>query len=118
MVTTYNIYGTDQPYYPKYVTGYGKIRDAEIPKLNKKRTIDYYGFDITSPYISNRTMILDISFNNDSDNNRILINKIKNSKKLFFSFKIEDQKSLTATNISYLQDFMDSLYKEKSSFEL
>jgi len=63
-------------------------------------------------------MILDISFNNDCDNNRILMNKIKNFEKLFFSFKIEDQKSLTTTDISYLQDFINSLYKEKSSFEL
>jgi len=46
MVMTYNIYGTDQSYYPKYVTGYGKIRNAEIPELKKKRTIAYYGYDI------------------------------------------------------------------------
>jgi len=55
LVMTYNIYGTDQIYYPEYVAGFGKIRNSPLPKLNKNRNITYYGFDITSKAILEKT---------------------------------------------------------------
>jgi hypothetical protein len=51
LVITYNIYGTDQIYYPNYVAGFGKIRKSSTPSLNINRTIEYYGFDIASQAI-------------------------------------------------------------------
>ena len=55
LVMTYNIYGTDQIYYPEYVAGFGKIRNSSLPELTKNRNIAYYGFDITSEAIMEKT---------------------------------------------------------------
>jgi len=106
LISTYNIYGTEQPYYPEYVAGYGKVREADSPYLNEKRTIDYYGFDITSPYISDYTMMLEIP-NNDIFN---ITNELSQTKKLFISLEIKNEK-----DIDYL---METLYPNKSSFEI
>ncbi|OUM70079.1 hypothetical protein PIROE2DRAFT_1756, partial [Piromyces sp. E2] len=56
LTSTYNIYGTDQPYYPEFVMGYGKTMYAKLPELNRNRTISYYGYDITSPAIAKAIM--------------------------------------------------------------
>eukprot|EP00833_Pecoramyces_ruminatium_P006143 jgi/Orpsp1_1/1180175/evm.model.c7180000072391.1 len=69
LVSTYNIYGTAQPYYPEFTLGYGKIKNIKLPLLNPNRTLDFYGFDITSPSISNSTMIIDINLNSNSCKN-------------------------------------------------
>ena len=45
LIVNYNIYGTDQIYYPDYVAGFGKIRNFPPPSLKKNRKIKYYGFD-------------------------------------------------------------------------
>ena len=102
IVSTYNIYGTDQPYYPEYVAGYGKIRNAPLPILNKDRTIDYYGFDIPSPIVSNCTMMLDIQYTNNKIENKNIFKRLSNTKRLFFSLKIEEPEHLTDQSIDDL----------------
>jgi len=111
MVITYNIYGTNQPYYPEYVGGYGKIRKIKKTELNVNRTIDFYGFDITSNNLSNISMITDISFNNKSKINEILkINKYKkeiNKNLLFISIKEIN----TNYNNDLFFNFLNNLFK-------
>lgn len=116
LVSTYNIYGTAQPYYPEFTLGYGKIKNIKSPLLNPNRTLDFYGFDLTSPSISNNTMITDINLNN-SCKNRTILNKIKSSKKLFFSIeeKLEDD---SKDKLQCLLNLMNNLYSEKSSYEI
>jgi len=117
-VATYNIYGTEQPYYPEFVTGYGKIREAPLPVLNEKRTIDFYGFDITSPYISDNTMITSMSFTNDSTVKQKMMNELIHTRKLFFSIKNDDYSRLTKESVNELINLMESLYPSKSYFEI
>jgi len=117
MVSTYNIYGTEQAYYPEYVAGYGKVRNAKLPELNPDRTVEYYGFDITSPSIANSTMLEELPFSNDVDDNAIVINKIVHSDKLFFSIRELDKEKLNSENKNNLLYLMNILFKRKSSFE-
>jgi len=51
IISTYNIYGTNHPYYPNNIGGYGTVRQLKSVSLNPSRTIEFYGFDITSPAI-------------------------------------------------------------------
>jgi len=118
MVSTYNIYGTEQPYFPNYVTGYGKIKRAPLPRLNPDRTIDFYGFEVTSPFIANNTMITDIPFGNNVTSNSEFIDEIMQTKKLFISLEIEDLENLESGNLEDLKNMMNLLYKNRSSFEL
>jgi len=106
LVTTYNIYGTEQPYYPEYVAGYGRVREVDSPDLNEKRTIDYYGFDITSPYISDYTMMLEIPYNDIFN----ITNELTQIEKLFISLDINDEKDIN--------NLMETLFPNKSSFEI
>ncbi|ORX42457.1 hypothetical protein BCR36DRAFT_400298 [Piromyces finnis] len=99
LVSTYNIYGTDQPYFPEYVAGYGRIRISDPPILNEKRTINYYGFDITSSNISKNTTEYDIPLNSFTKGNEMLIKEIQKSKKLFFSLE-EKKNKITMENTS------------------
>ncbi|ORX52890.1 hypothetical protein BCR36DRAFT_582302 [Piromyces finnis] len=100
MVSTYNIYGTEQAYYPDYVVGYGKIRNAEPPTLNRKRTIDYYGFDITSPQISSYTLLSDIAFTSIDKENTNIMERIKNSTQLFMNIGMKkDDEYVTLKDI-------------------
>jgi len=114
LVSTYNIYGTNQDY-PFFVSGYGEIRNSKLPSINPNRTINYYGFDITSFSIINKTMINDISINeNICNNGGRLIKKIKESKNIFISIKIN--KNIICDN-NYINTFMNDLFMEKSTFE-
>jgi len=115
LVSTYNIYGTEQVYYPEFVAGYGKIRDAKLPELNPDRTVDYYGFDITSFAISNSTMLEEISLNSDIYSGSKIRNQILHSNKLFFS--IRDMEDLDDENKDDYSNLMNRLYKSKSSYE-
>jgi len=111
MVSTYNIYGTEQPYYPDYVVGYGKIRDAPLPVLNKWRSIKYYGFDVTSPLIANSTILSDVAFTSIADENSSIMENIKASNRLFMNIgKKKDDEYVTLKDIlSYIVKF----YNEK-----
>jgi len=118
MVSTYNIYGTDQPYYPEFVSGYGKIRKTIPPKLNTERTINHYGFDITSPYISDNTMMLDIQFTKDNYRDQKMIKELTNTNKLFFSLEKRDKEISYDEIIHNIFNLLITLYNDKSSFEL
>jgi len=114
ILTTYNIYGTEQPFYPEYVVGYGSIRNAPPPILNKHRTINYYGFDITSNLISNSTLLSDITFSNQFENNASQVEEIKTSNKLFCNIKLKEDDDITIYDVNLL---IDNIFTKKSSFE-
>ena len=90
LVINYNIYATDQIYYPNYVSGYGKIRETKPPVLNDKRTVDYYGFEEISLYVYESTMITDISNIENLCNNEKIKKSNKNNSILFFSISNTD----------------------------
>jgi len=118
LVTNYNIYGTVQPYFPEYVTGYGMVREAETPKLNPKRTIDFYGFDITSKFIAKSTLISELTFTKEHKKNLNIIRKIKDIKKeRFFSIKFIDENNYSDKIKNQYENLLNDIYSEKSSFE-
>ncbi|KAG4096823.1 hypothetical protein H8356DRAFT_1292099 [Neocallimastix lanati (nom. inval.)] len=118
LVVNYNIYGTSQPFYPNYLVGYGKIQEIQRPViLNKNRTIEYYGFDITSKNVDKYTILIK-SFLYDPKINNCIMKKILFTNKLFFSLLIENQEKLTINNQINLKKLMKYLFKEKSSFEI
>ena len=112
LVMTYNIYGTDQIYYPEYVAGFGKIRNSSLPKLNKNRNIVYYGFDITSEAILEKTN-KHIIF---KTNIYKTIKELIDDKTLFLSLKIKKRPNDFESKI--LNYFFHNLYKKKSSYEI
>ena len=126
MITTYNIYGTNHPYYPNFIGGYGKVKNSKPIELNPLRTIEFYGFDITTQAISNKTMLLDISFKkefnllNDINN----INKCEYEAKKYFDQIILKQilffslKELEYLNFDCFLKIMNHLFNKKSLFEL
>jgi hypothetical protein len=116
MVQNYNIYGAAQPYYPDYVPGYGYVREMPNPNLNPERTVKYYGFDITSPIISNHT-ISDNLYTSDSESNNDLINEIKNSSITFFSLYLSKTDSFSISDKYHLKELLNKLYEKKSLFE-
>ncbi|KAG4095505.1 hypothetical protein H8356DRAFT_1687557 [Neocallimastix lanati (nom. inval.)] len=126
MITTYNIYGTNHPYFPNIIGGYGKAKKSKPIILNPLRKIEFYGFDITSPAISNKTMFLDISFKKEFNSLNVLnninnckyeaqkyFNKIISEQKLFFSLK-----EVEYSNFDCFLKIMNHLYNKKSLFEL
>jgi len=118
LVFNYNFYGTAQPYYPEYVCGYGDVRKTEAPNLNPKRTIDFYGFDITSEFIAKDTIISELDFTNDIKKNKNTIKKIKNiSKERFFSIKFFNDIYYLTQIIEQYETLMNDIYSNKSSFE-
>ncbi|ORX63870.1 hypothetical protein BCR32DRAFT_273301 [Anaeromyces robustus] len=118
MVATYNVYGTDQPYYPEFVTGFGKIRQAKLPQLRREnKSINYYGYDITSPIISYYTIMNNIKFGKYNVRNRKIIQKIKNSSHLFVSLDLNHINNLKSNVINKIFILISSLYNEKSWFE-
>jgi len=131
LITTYNIYGTNHPYYPEVIGGYGKVKKYQSSaSLNPSRTIDFYRFDITSPAISNATMFLDIPFTKKGSmvdrfirkttcESKETLDQIISEGKLFFSLKeINDVKGNSIFNRDCFLKIMNYLYEEKSSFEL
>ncbi|ORY63650.1 hypothetical protein LY90DRAFT_642245 [Neocallimastix californiae] len=113
MVTSYNIYGTEHLFYPNYVIGYPKIKNAPLPILNENRTISIYGYDITTPEVSEKTMTVDVIFTNDFITNDTLIKKLIQLKKLFFSIK--DTKDL---NDYQTDKLLHNFYDKPSLYEL
>ena len=116
LVSTYNIYGTEQPYFPDYVVGFGKIMISKPPILNKNRTITYYGFDITSNEISKNTMLFEIKFLNKIDTKDIKV--IMNSKKIFFSLIIKNKNVLSNNDKYLISKMFNNLYSKKCSLEI
>ena len=57
LLTTYNIYGTSQIYFPKYVAGFGKIRETKSPLRKRSNKVNYYGFDITSDIVLKKSIL-------------------------------------------------------------
>ncbi|ORX81118.1 hypothetical protein BCR32DRAFT_327418 [Anaeromyces robustus] len=114
LVTNYNIYATEQPLYPEYVTGYGKIRNAKLPILNEKRTINYFGFDVTTPAIAKDTTIYDIPIANITNVKRFT-KDLNDSKKIFFSLKINNHEEIL--NKNYYKNLMTTLFSKPSTFE-
>jgi len=112
LIITYNIYGTNQPFYPNYVSGYGLIRNETLPILNKDRTIDYYGYDITSLNIVKRSMKTDIVLENNLKKNKKYINKLRKYKNLFVSFKLTNEQD--AINVN---DLLSTVFENKSKYE-
>ncbi|OUM63912.1 hypothetical protein PIROE2DRAFT_69323 [Piromyces sp. E2] len=117
LVTNYNIYGSSQPFYPDYVAGYGKVRNVTAPILNKDRTVDFYGFDIPSPYTIKKTILPNVQFTENTKTNRILTNRIQYSEELFFNLRIKNRSKLNPEIKDYIMELFDSLYNIKSRFE-
>jgi len=113
MVINYNIYGAEHLFYPNYVIGYPKIKNAPLPILNENRTISIYGYDITTPEVSEKTMTVDVIFTNDFITNDTLIKKLIQLKKLFFSIK--DNKDL---NDYQTDKLLHNFYSKQSLYEL
>jgi len=116
LVSTYNIYGTEQPYFPDYVVGFGKIMNSKPPVLNNNRTISYYGFDITSNEISKNTMLFEIKVLNKINTKNIKV--IMNSKKIFFSLIIMNKNVLSNNDKYLISKMFNDLYSKKCSLEI
>ena len=111
LLSTYNIYGTAQIYYPNYVAGFGKIRNIPSPHLNIKRIVSYYGFDITSELILRKT-ILNIDLFQDVERK---LKELEKANVLFFSIKFND--NLDKYDLKLINNFFHKLFNNKSNFE-
>jgi len=118
LISTYIVYGTEQPYYPEYIIGFGKIMYSKPPVLNKKRTIHYYGFDIVSSEIEKNTANYDNIYSPNIKKNYKIIKNIKNSNYLCFGIIFEDKNNLTLNSLIFLFKMLNELYNKKSSFEI
>lgn len=115
LLQNYNIYGTAQDFYPDYVAGYGYAKKVKIT-LNLERTIDYYGFDITSPEIAKQTMYIDSYTNNSKKNKKIINHILKDNSINFFSLHIQPENIKNKEKDKFII-FLNKLYQTKSSFE-
>ena len=112
LLSTYNIYETAQIYYPNYVAGFGKIRDIPPPILNQKRTISYYGFDITSEYIlKNSILIVDLF-----PDLKKKLEELEKSNVLLLCIKLND--NLDKYELNLVNNFLQKLFNNKSIFEI
>jgi len=116
LLENYNIYGTAQPFYPEYVTGYGYIRNAQLPTLNPERTVDYYGFDIPSPSIAEKTICAK-TLTEDPLVNKHTLQEIENTSANFFSLTAEKPEDLD-NNEQDIKELLNKLYGERSSYEV
>ena len=110
LLSTFNIYGASQLYYPEYVSGFGDIRNIEFRIMKKSKTILFYGFDITSDIIIKKTIL-----NIDEDLGKIF-NRLIKQEILFFSIKLK--KKFLKIKINNIINYLDKLYKYKSIFEI
>lgn len=111
-MSTYNIYGTSQIYFPEYVAGFGLIRNISSPKIKHNKRISYYGFDITSKFILNKSIFkIDLS----KDRKETLF-KFKLSKCLFFI--IENVSNYDKLELKSIDKLLRQLYKNKSNYEI
>eukprot|EP00833_Pecoramyces_ruminatium_P013139 jgi/Orpsp1_1/1187171/evm.model.d7180000055913.2 len=113
LVLNYNLYGTDQPFYPNYVSGYGKIKESELPLLNNNRTISYYGFDTTTREIFEKTLLTDITVKENFCEDHSYIEEIVRSKILFISFR-DIYENGNPKNIKCFFNYLSYLYGIKS----
>ena len=104
LLSTYNIYGTSQIYYPEYVAGFGDIRNISSTVINKNKTISYYGFDITSEFILDKT-ILNIDLMNDVEKS---LSKLEASKVLFFSVNFKNK--FEENELKLIKEFFKKIY--------
>jgi len=117
LIQNYNIYGTAQPYYPDFVAGYGLIKEVKT-SLNPERTINYYGFDITSSIIAKNTIYTESINHNKENNDKILNNILKKSSIRFFSIENNNEEIFEENEKIKLLNFFNNLFKEKSSYEI
>jgi len=117
LIVTYNIYGTDQPFFPEYVAGYGNIRKAEPPVLNEERNISYYGFDTTSELVIKATVYPELNYRSGDIIKSENIKELIHSKKLFFSLGYKNKKELMKKLNGELLELLNMLYEENSMFE-
>jgi len=112
LISTYNVYGTDHPFYPDLVVGFGKIKNLNIekPNLNENRTLTYYGYDITSPMISKTTILNVNNYSNSKFENEIFKLNILNTKKNFFTLNFDSKQNLKNETIDELCNFFNKLY--------
>jgi len=112
LLSTYNIYGSAQIYYPKYVSGFGEIRNTTSPILNTNRTISYYGFDITSEIILKKA-IVNVDLFEDIEK---IFCELEKSDALIFCFEIN--KILNNSEIKSINNFLQKYFENKSLFEI
>lgn len=112
LLSTYNIYGTSQIYFPNYVAGFGEIRNMSSPLINKNKTISYYGFDITSEIVLQQS-IVNIFLSKDVENNLL---QLEESNILFFCIGVN--KTLNEYEIKLINNFFRKLYNNKSNYEI
>jgi len=112
LLSTYNIYGTSQIYFPKYVAGFGEIRNFTPPLLKKSNKIPYYGFDISSEIILKKSIL---NLNLSQDINDTLF-KVRLSKTLFFN--IENKESYEKSELNLIAKLLKTLYNYKSFYEI
>ena len=110
LLSTFNIFGTSQLYYPEYVSGFGDIRNIDFRLKNKSKTILFYGFDITSDIIIKKTII---NINKDLGK---FFNRLIKPEVLFFSIKLN--KKISKIKINNIINYLGKLYKYKSIFEI
>jgi len=117
LIVTYNIYGTDQPFFPEYVAGYGNIRKAEPPVLSEERNITYYGFDTTSEQVIKATVYPELYYRSGDIEKSKSIKELIHSEKLFFSLGYKNKKELMKELNGDLLELLNMIYEEKSIFE-
>lgn len=112
LVCMYNIYATSQIYFPQYVAGFGKIRDSPPPSIKQSTKISYYGFDITSEIILDKSIRnINLSKNIEKKLNRIMKTNI-----LLLSIDITNISNMNI--LISLRKFLEQIYNIKSIFEL
>ena len=112
LLSTYNIYGSAQIYFPNYVAGFGKIRGIPPPILNQKRTISYYGFDITSEFILKKS-ILNVEIFPDLTKK---LEELEKSNVLLLCIKLND--NIDKYELNSVNNFFQKLFNNKSIFEI
>ena len=112
LLSTYNIYGASQIYFPEYVAGFGEIRNITPPSIKQSKIISYYGFDITSEFILKKSIFkLDLSWDKTE-----ALHKIKLSKCLCFI--VECRKNYEKSQLEMMNKLLRTLYKYKSYYEI
>ena len=112
LLSTYNIYGASQIYFPNYVAGFGEIRKSRKISLNKNRTILYYGFDITSEYILKKT-IININLFEDIEKHLCDLEK---SNVLFFCVKLKN--AFNNYELKIINNYFLNIFSKKSFYEV
>ena len=111
LLSTFNIYGSSQIYFPEYISGFGKIRKIKTPSMKHSKIISYYGFDITSEIILKESIIkLDLS-----QGFKQSLFTLEASKALFFSIEIKSGYEKMELNL--IDKLLKTFYNCKSSYE-